>query len=1732
MVCLRTELPEVQAQLDKYTSILGSEDAAYYVLSENNGYDLDKAPNGQPSKLFSDLLSHFQGDENAAILAKSKVFTEGFKTWFGDWLSDDKTNVSKVVDENGEPLISDVVLDQGTFSTEDDNIHRREHSLIYNPNFEELNILNGIVWTNSRDLVLEVQKHLPSNSLVHKILSILSKTNVSVKIIYPRETDDQYAIKEATYVNKDGKTGQEYMYYLESTNTIYINGETMLDCSNSYNAESIAHEIVHAYTSAVITRARKGKATPEEMELYKTIAAMRAKYTEIFADKADEQGRFHGEYYGLNDEYDFVAELLTNRDFYGVLDNKAREKGLMQEFLDLLKKFINQFIQIFDLSSEISNVYDSLYDLFTFNVNNNIESSQLWDTETDMRSLEKQAGERLQRELEQQHQYTPEDEEQFNKTMSTLAQSILKSLQAKLKVLNDPDPARNAAIRNEAEWQIRNISEHLVSDLANVRNFLANARFEIRETCEFLRRAAKENLPISDQKLNDLNQNFLGFYEKIINDIHQNMLDKVAYREIIGKNSSGKYIYDEMMQRVESYHQMIAQSKAIIKRRIAESARQKMKEIGLEVSSTSIYNFDANSLNPEDFDISLFTAYVGSGDKVKDGVIKTLFYLINKAESETRKNVNVVHDELERLSNKFGIKYKLKALYELDDNGNSTGNLTRSRNFGKMEKNYNEAIEQICDELGIDKTQLMLPENREIRIAYNKRRNKWLSQHVERRFTADYYDKFNALSQETVTAREEIQTKIRNLLDKVRDENGIAQIHKLSLEERNEYFQALLEKKQLASIYDTKGNKKQGTALQIAEELTELNKSLQEGLKMTKNSAKYEAAKKKVMEDPNLTKDQKEEWLRLNRRIQYKQEFWDALKKLQKREYGPIYDKLAEARRAILNQFRNDFTQEIDVNMMPAAAKASLQFIERAMTRIRKAKKQQTVEGEYDFQQLVDYVPTEQWYKDKRLHYDLVYPEDPESAELWARSNGFYKNGKLYPKSWYTKMQPKDKSMIEEVPSNNWLEVSEDSPFVNKEFLRLQKENPDLVGEYWIPKAVVKDERGRVIEKYDTSDRLKRIQEDKDLNEVYEYAKKIIAESLSKYSNLRKTHPYRLPSKRGNVGRYISAVWRQERDTRKLLAPFKGTWNYIKDLLSVRNDDIGFQGVDTKPNGERLNLIPQYMLGRIENPEVISADFFGMLQAMYESAENWKQKTLIQPQVEILMDYARGKKYKNKKTGEVKQGESNVYKMAKAFVDMNLYDAQNTNVTVKPFGREVNITKLLSILRVLGTTRNLALNIACALTGGFTALYSHIVNQLVGRYYNPVDAWFGFKDMISDTLIGTARVLGLTGHKTFITKCMEMANVGADMNMNVSNRPQFINFILKHWGFGIYSMSDHIIKGTILSTLMHNFKLVMDKNGNRVFVSREQYKAEYRGNTHGIREFIDWEFGEYRSFRDCVTFEGGKLVSRDPSLQKEVDRAFQIIADTARTLAQSADGQLSKLQKPAMLAHFAGQFAMQHRQFMPVILQERFLMDRQYDYQMQRYREAMFKTFKRLAQDVISTNENKVQYLRKQWKEDPVIRENITKAFWEMAIWVSITYMLLPIFQNSADQDKKNILKQLIAFALEKTSFETLAPYNILAFNEILTSPFAIMSYVNTAIELTATPFNDIWNWISNSITELITGEDIPEKDRLIKRGAYKNMTPAERATIKLTPFKNLWELQDIQSKRDYYNKFIRNVDE
>lgn len=80
---------------------------------------LDLAPNGEPSVLFKTYLDMFNGDRSRALIEKSKVYSNAFINWFGDWIND-PSNASKVVDENGEPLVvyHGTTSDFTTFSKE------------------------------------------------------------------------------------------------------------------------------------------------------------------------------------------------------------------------------------------------------------------------------------------------------------------------------------------------------------------------------------------------------------------------------------------------------------------------------------------------------------------------------------------------------------------------------------------------------------------------------------------------------------------------------------------------------------------------------------------------------------------------------------------------------------------------------------------------------------------------------------------------------------------------------------------------------------------------------------------------------------------------------------------------------------------------------------------------------------------------------------------------------------------------------------------------------------------------------------------------------------------------------------------------------------------------------------------------------------------------------------------------------------------------------------------------------------------------------------------------------------------------------------------------------------------------------------------------------------------------------------------------------------------------------
>ena len=102
-LCPNLSNKKVKQAFDEMKEIFG-EDMAYFLWSENGGYPLDLAPNGASSILFKSLMDYYS-DRKQALISKAKVYSSNFKDWFGDWTKENKTDVSKIVDENGEPLV-------------------------------------------------------------------------------------------------------------------------------------------------------------------------------------------------------------------------------------------------------------------------------------------------------------------------------------------------------------------------------------------------------------------------------------------------------------------------------------------------------------------------------------------------------------------------------------------------------------------------------------------------------------------------------------------------------------------------------------------------------------------------------------------------------------------------------------------------------------------------------------------------------------------------------------------------------------------------------------------------------------------------------------------------------------------------------------------------------------------------------------------------------------------------------------------------------------------------------------------------------------------------------------------------------------------------------------------------------------------------------------------------------------------------------------------------------------------------------------------------------------------------------------------------------------------------------------------------------------------------------------------------------------------------------------------
>lgn len=1788
MVCLLTNRPEVQAQLDKYTNILGSEDAAYYVLSENNGYELDKAPNGQPSKLFSDLLSHYNGDEVQAIRAKAKLFTESFKNWFGDWLADDKTNVSKVVDENGEPLIvyhgtnvkitdfnykgereynpgfffssdkhyvesvasskhGDIVMpvflniknpvvtdseivskevegifilegdrnsdgivghdlytgefdkstgteyvvlkptqiksidNQGTFSNQDNNIYNQqveeEPESERTINFYNIFDPEQSAGMSSSEFIAGIRSYLPENEQINRLLDLFSRADVHVRVVESEQLP----------------RGKTYMYYRPATGEITVAIDEFNKCSVGYNAVSILHELVHAFTSSSITAAKEGRGTELDNKVYSSLQKLLKQYQEVFSNETNENGDFSGDFYGLKNEYEFAAELLTNPNFYNHLIDAANQKSqnLYERVLDAIKDFFNSVINLItgESQDDIDQLRSDLLELISYNTLNQVTTN-----EDQFQSSTRDNAVLLHNQTQTAARYHFDTVEEMNSRLKDIRSKLAVGLASRLKAV-ELDESTTWEQKEQIKYQLRNLNDNTLSDISVIMEFTKELAMDVPVIAKEVLNAYKGNTnALTDERLISLSKNYFGFYCDYADTLYNSLSSLDNYREAIGPDN-----YKRLMDQLSLCKNILDTCFDHVKRMQAENAKRLLTNIGLSAKSNTILKYIEENSKETDSDISVLSRMFLSLDKMNDEALRALYKLVQDTENVIDNNTSIVARRLLDLAKKAGNRQK--ELYELDDNGKPTGFIIRDLKYGKMRKDYRNALKQIRKELGIGEQDLGLPENRELRIEYNKRKDEWLSKHVERKYTDEYYAYFRELSQEASMAREVIMDKIRSLKDKYRGQDGIVRYEDFSDEDYKKLQGYYFEKKSLASIYNVDGSiKEEGTVeRRIADELTALNEKLAKGIKQKTNREKFEQIRKQKEEQYGANSKEYKKWFKRNTRVVISEEFYKLLDKVNRQQYpNTDYEALNQEKRALLNMFRDAFTGEVNVKLMPAVTRNRINQIDTRLRNIRNKFKAGKDKSGLQFKDIAKIVATNNYNEDRAaaMVADASSPGELQAFDLMH--SVFDQYGMNHPRSYYAKVMPIDSKYISIEPSLEFAEMSEESPFINKNY---DLSNP----EYYQPKRSL----------YDNSKAYNKVMQNSNLKALRDEIVNVMKQSNSKLNNLQGLNEYKLPQISGSMYRFLKA------------RGFTGVGYKLADLMSVRDDDQGIRDkIITAPDGSSLSMVPQYFIKDLEDPATITADLVGAVIQYYRMAENFKQKSAIKGKVENIKSLLRQRKFTGtrgkldsilRQVQNPQEGSStNVYKMAEKFINMNVYDVQTDNFSITIGHKQVNFTKLLQMLKNYGTLVNLGLNFACAFTGFFTALHSHLSNIISGRYYTFNDSLNAFKDMIWD-LLRHGLSAGDRNYKSELAAQMDYFQVGSTMSSlwKNSNRNRWINVATEHWAFGVYSTFDYFLKGQVLRSVMYNYRNVEGQ-----FMYREQFLQKF-GNTKENRK----KWSKYKSFAASIKMIGGKPIAKDKKDQSAIDKIKYAIGNTARNIAASADGQLTSLQKAQFTTNVFGAMCMMHRQYIPILIQENFTMKRHWDYTSQREVEALFQTplriFAKLYKDRFT-----IKAILRFFKDifnsdDAVTKGNMRKLLFEMTMVLAIYPLITKAVTEDADRDKKNIILNLFAFVMLRTAFESRSKYTIDDIYGTIKSPTPLSTLLDN--------FGNIINETISPITNMFSLTNARERDKRITRGAYKNMTPLERSLLKSTPFKNVIELNDLPSKRRYYETQIIN---
>ena len=1177
--------------------------------------------------------------------------------------------------------------------------------------------------------------------------------------------------------------------------------------------------------------------------------------------------------------------------------------------------------------------------------------------------------------------------------------------------------------------------------------------------------------PVTSDKLDIIKKGTIGFYNNLIVNL-RNMIDDPEVEQMYKSVGAYDSIKSQLVNALSKYNELVREynklSDAVAKDNIIKEASRQ--------GSFSLEEL-INKLDEGDQDLNRWDTYFGQTQYSNSELVRLMLNKMVQAKLTVHDKKLEVGKRLLTLLDKVS-KSSLKLLYERDKKGKRTGNLVRDLNYGQWEQDYVNHMVEFAGKLDVkipsdmdfsDIPSLLNPDQLK---KWNRERNKWDATHTERRFTSDFYDLLEGLSQEAVAKKTQIDSDIRSILASTIDDEGNSHRENLSDEDYIKLVSLESAKRNLSNKFNLDGTIKTGKDLEIANEFAEYNKKLRDNIKYISNREAWETARLKAKR--TLSKDKYELWLKRNSIDKPNELFYEDLSKLSSgKTKSSKQIKYEEYRQQLLKLYTID--NKVDVDSIPKSVKdliTNLDYLILREIEINTSKGKKSRIGEI-----------------AKWEINPAFYKAQEAAKAAGREkefldeNGFYtKRGKYIPSSYWKKLVPKEEvryKYIETVPNSSWVEIDKTSPFYNKNFNEKSEE-------FRQPKRSL----------YDNTANYNKVKGD--LKNLYDELVNVMSESNSKLPFLTYSRNYRLPQIEGGA---MTQILSQDN-------VLKGLGYSFKDTFTIKDDDTQYN-VDKAldPDGSRIRLVPTRYMRKLDNPEALTNDIVGSVIAYYGMATNYQEMSSIAPEMELIVDYISRAEFNSSK-GKIAGIKSNTYYKANQILEQFVYGMEENDMTIqtKINGKVVKFSVAKAINNLARFTRlnGMGNNLSVILTGLFTNKIQSRLDAISGIYYDNSALNKASREVQSAYMSALANI-GSANNKNKVLCFLEWTGTvrNSEETFSKLNQSRWLRALNMHYWWGGYEAADFITKGkmAVAIAFMYKYDPTIGK-----FIHKNKFMLRYKNKKQGE---IEWNRLTDTAF-DAFEVKGNKFVIK-PEYADKLDKiTADRIRNTIKQVGTRIDTQFTDLDRSFINSNAFCKLIFIYRNFLLINFQTKFATKRHYDYSTGMWQEAQYRgAFNYLWRHYI--DRNKINTLKEMYKNydelDDFERRLAKRVLYETAFSLVGLFIISSFAKAEADDDEDNWLKNFIALISVRTAVESrsnLLPVETVNMFNSPTAAWGIIEHFGKALN---TMFN--------------------EPNKIVDRGAYKGKTRFERSLIKITPFRSIYELRDPRSKLEYYDNLV-----